>query len=427
MFAEEFNEKKKNSNNETIPILINILKEIFPESNSIFNENNTINIPGLINSDLLDKINISPNFKNVMKTTADYLHEHVDGNTNILQAIKNDASILIPEIKKYSKKHINNRSINKVIDILDRDNELTKTKNLNTLFTDYSSNEKSLEELLIDLVKLNTRESNSSNLKSTSNLKKTLYDIYDKILLYGSRDAFMLRLIPHIKNIFYLDSIDKRKVLDIYETFPDKHRGKYDTLLLEKLISIVNKSTKSIKTKNYTSFDIINQLKNNNISTATITDYLIKNCNNLLNNNIENTNIIIILSDYTLNSIRKKNNYDPFQGLTFSLLLSFMEPKSFTRFIYSIQSDLDKESINPLFNTISKELKINDNPEEELNSGRIRKRLNRQYDFPIRKKFIKNLVHDIKQYHTLNKHLLLIEKVTLTNISTKDIIKNYTY
>ena len=177
MFAEEFNEKKKNSNNETIPILINILKEIFPESNSIFNENNTINIPGLINSDLLDKINISPNFKNVMKTTADYLHEHVDGNTNILQAIKNDASILIPEIKKYSKKHINNRSINKVIDILDRDNELTKTKNLNTLFTDYSSNEKSLEELLIDLVKLNTRESNSSNLKSTSNLKKTLYDI----------------------------------------------------------------------------------------------------------------------------------------------------------------------------------------------------------------------------------------------------------
>ena len=38
MFAEEFNDKKKYSNNENIPIFINILKEIFPESNSIFND-----------------------------------------------------------------------------------------------------------------------------------------------------------------------------------------------------------------------------------------------------------------------------------------------------------------------------------------------------------------------------------------------------
>ena len=103
-----------------------------------------------------------------------------------------------------------------------------------------------------------------------------------------------------------------------------------------------------------------------------------------------------------------------------------MELKTFTRFIYSIQSDLNKESINPLFNTIIKELKINDNPDEILYSGRIRKRLNRQYDFPIRKRVIKNLVNDIKQNNTLNKHLLLIEKITLTNISTKAILKNYT-
>lgn len=430
MFAEEINDKndfKKdyNNNDENINILINILKEVFPESNNFFTENNSINIPALINSELLDKTKINPKFKKVIKTTINYKYlpeNNDDDDLNLLQAIKNDVTILIPEIKKYSKKHNTNKAINKVIDILDRDSELTKTKNLNTLFTDYNTNEKTLEELFIDLVKLNTTKSKSNN----KNLKETLYNIYDKLLLYGSKSAVILRLIPHIKNIFYLERIDKRKVLNIYESMSDKHKGKYDTLLLDKLISIVNTSTKSIKTKNYTSFDIINKVKNRNISSSIIADYLINNCNNLLNNNVENSNIIIILSDYILNSIRKKNIYDPFQGLTFSLLLSFMELKTFTRFIYSIQSDLDKKTINPLFNTIREELKINDNPDEELNSGRIRKRVDRQYDFPIRKRIIKNLVLDIKQNNTLNKHLLLIEKITLTNISTKAIIKNYT-
>jgi len=436
MFAEEINDKndfKKdyNNNDESMNIFINILKEVFPESNNFFTENNSINIPGLINSNLLDKTKINPKFKKVIKTTINYKYlqeDNDDDDTNILQAIKNDATILIPEIKKYSKKHNKNKAINKVVDILDMDNELTRTKNLNTLFTDYNTTEKTLEELLIDLVKLNNTESNSRNLNSNLNLnlKETLYNIYDKLLLYGSKSTVILRLIPHIKNIFYLDRIDKRKVLDIYDSISDKHKGKYDTLLLDKLINVVNTSTKSIKTKNYSSFDIINKVKNRNISSTVIADYLINNCNNLLNNNVENSNIIIILSDYILNSIRKKKTYDPFQGLTFSLLLSFMELKTFTRFIYSIQSDIDKESINPLFNTISKELKINDNPDEELYSGRIRKRMNRQYDFPIRKRIIKNLVLDIKQNHTLNKHLLLIEKLTLTNISTKAIIKNYT-
>jgi len=427
MFAEEINDKQDyNNNNETINIFINILNEVFPESNKFFTESNSINIPEIINSNLFDEIQINEKFKKVIKTTVNYTYLQEDNdnedNINILQAIKNDITILIPEIKKYSKKHNKNKTINKVVDILDRDNELTRTKNLNTLFSDYNTTEKTLEELLIDLIKQNTTKSNNKNL----NLKETLYNIYDKLLLYGSKSTVILRLIPHIKNIFYLENIDKRKVLDIYESISDKRKGKYDTLLLDKLITVVNTSTKSIKTKNYTSFDIINKVKNRNVSSTFIADYLINNCNNLLNNNVENSNIIIILSDYILNSIRKKKTYDPFQGLTFSLLLSFMEIKTFTRFIYSIQSDLQKKSINPLFNTISKELQINDNPDEELYSGRIRKRLNRDYNFPIRKKIIKNLVLDIKENHTLNKHLLLIEKITLTNINTKDIIKNFT-
>ena len=170
MFAEEINDKKDyNNNNENINIFINILKEVFPESNNFFTENNSINIPGLINSNLLDKTKINPKFKKVIKTTINYkslLEDSYDNDTNILQAIKNDATILIPEIKKYSKKHNKNKAINKVVDILDRDNELTRTKNLNTLFTDYNTTEKTLEELLIDLVKLNTTESNSRNLNS---------------------------------------------------------------------------------------------------------------------------------------------------------------------------------------------------------------------------------------------------------------------
>jgi hypothetical protein len=425
MFAEEINDKNDFKNDENINIFINILKEIFPEYNKFFTENNSINIPEIINSDLFNEIKINEKFKKIIKTTVNYKflqenNEDNEDNTNILQAIKNDITILIPEIKKYSKKNTKNKTINKVVDILDRDNELTRTKNLNTLFTDYNTNEKTLEELLIDLVKQNTTKSNNKN------LKETLYNIYDKLLLYGSKNAIILRLIPHIRNIFYLEYINKRKILDIYDSISDTHKGKYDTLLLDKLITIVNITTKSIKTKNYTSFDIINKVKNHNISSKTIADYLINNCNNLLNNNVENSNIIIIFSDYMLNSIRKKKTYDPFQGLTFSLLLSFMEIKTFTRFIYSIQSDLNKESINPLFNTLIKELKINDNPEEVLYGGKIRKRLDRQYDFPIRKRIIKNLVLDIKKNHTLNKHLLLIEKFTLTNISTKAILRNYT-
>ena len=437
MLAEEINENNylKNNNNtdEHLDILINILKVVFPESNAYFAVDNSINIPELINSNLLDKTPINDDFKKVIKTAVHYTYSNnkknntdnnTDGDTDngILHTIKNDPTILIPEIKKYSKKYTKNKTINKLIDILDRDNELTKAKNLNTLFNDYNTTEKTLEEMVIDLVKLNTTKSSNTNL----NLKETLYNIYDKVLLYGSESAVILRLIPHIKNIFYLERIDKQKVLNIYDSVSDKHKGKYDTLLLDKLISIVNTSTKSIKTNNYSSFDIIDKIKNNNLSANSITDYLINNCNNLLNNNVDNSNIIIILSDYMLSSIRKKNIYEPSQGLTFSLLLSFMELKTFTRFIYSIQSDLQKESINPLFDTIIKELKINDNPEEVLYGGRIRKRLNRHYDFPIRKRIIKNLVHDIKQNHTLNKHLQLIEKFTLTNISTKAILKNYT-
>jgi len=421
VFAEKIND-------QNLDMLINVLKVVFPESNEYFTENNSINIPGLINSNLLDRTPINDDFKKAIKTAVHYTYSNkeknnnTDDDINMLHAIKNDPTILIPEIKKYSKKYSKSKTINKVVEILDRDNELTKVKNLNTLFSNYNTTEKTLEEMIIDLVKLNNTKSNNKDL----NLKETLYNIYDKLLLYGSKNTIILRFIPHIKNILYLERIDKQKVLNIYDSISEKYKGKYDALLLDKLLNIVNTSTKSIKTKNYSNFNIIDKIKNNNLSTSNIADYLINNCNNLLNNNVDNSNIIIILSDYMLNSIRKKKTYDASQGLTFSLLLSFMEIKTFTRFIYSIQSDLHKESINPLFDTIIKELKINDNPDEVLYGGRIRKRLNRQYDFPIRKRIIKNLVLNIKENYTLNKHLQLIENFTLTNISTKSILKNYT-
>ena len=169
MFAEEINDKQDyNNNNETINIFINILNEVFPESNKFFTESNSINIPEIINSNLFDEIQINEKFKKVIKTTVNYTYLQEDNdnedNINILQAIKNDITILIPEIKKYSKKHNKNKTINKVVDILDRDNELTRTKNLNTLFSDYNTTEKTLEELLIDLIKQNTTKSNNKNL-----------------------------------------------------------------------------------------------------------------------------------------------------------------------------------------------------------------------------------------------------------------------
>ena len=135
--------------------------------------------------------------------------------------------------------------------------------------------------------------------------------------------------------------------------------------------------------------------------------------------------MIIILSDYVLNSIRKKSVSTPTHGLTFSLLLSVMDPKTFNRFVYTIQRDFIKPNTNPLFNTIKEELEIksiDDNPEY---GERMRKRLNRSYDFPIRKRAIKTITRTMKENHTFNKHLELLDKTITNNITTKQIIKNY--
>ena len=172
MFAEKIND-------ENLDMLINVLKVVFPESNEYFTENNSINIPGLINSNLLDRTPINDDFKKAIKTAVHYTYSNkeknnnTDDDINMLHAIKNDPTILIPEIKKYSKKYSKSKTINKVVEILDRDNELTRVKNLNTLFSNYNTTEKTLEEMIIDLVKLNNTKSNNKDL----NLKETLYNI----------------------------------------------------------------------------------------------------------------------------------------------------------------------------------------------------------------------------------------------------------
>ena len=80
MLAEEINENNylKNNNNtdEHLDILINILKVVFPESNAYFVEDNSINIPELINSNLLDKTSINDDFKKVIKTAVHYTYSN---------------------------------------------------------------------------------------------------------------------------------------------------------------------------------------------------------------------------------------------------------------------------------------------------------------------------------------------------------------
>ena len=44
----------------------------------------------------------------------------------------------------------------------------------------------------------------------------------------------------------------------------------------------------------------------------------------------------------------------------------------------------------------------------------------------MRKKSIKNIIDVVKSKHDLNTHLLFLENVAVSNITTKNIIKNYT-
>ena len=427
MFAEEINENYDTK--DKLEILLNILKETYPELDTLIDENNSLNLNNIVNSELFDKVLVNKKFKKVIKTGLKYSNKNEVNNTeegNLFNIFNtNNITVFLPEFKKYIKKNNKHRSINNIVNILENDEKITKNKDFNTLFNDYE-NEKTLEDLLLDLYKLyNNQNTNDKSLEDNQiNIKETIYNIYDKVIFYGFKNNMLLRIIPQLKNILYLETINKSNVLNIYDSMDNIHKSKYDILLLDKLINLTNSSIRTIKHKEYNNFNIIKRIKNKKITSNELGSYLIDNSNNLLNHQVENSNIIIIMADYVLNSIRKKSESSPTQGLTFSLLLSFMEPKTFNRFVYTVQRDFNTTNTNPLFNTIKEELEIKDIDDTEY-SGRMRKRLNRSYDFPIRKRAIKTIIQIVKERHTLNQHLELLEKTATTNINTKHIIKNY--
>ena len=232
-----------------------------------------------------------------------------------------------------------------------------------------------------------------------------------------------LRLIPYIKNILYLENIDKRNILEIYDNSDEKYKSKYDKFILEKGINFANTSIKNIKTKNYSEFDLLKKIKNNNLTFEEVTEKLIDYSNTILNIDSDDSYSLVMIGDYIMSYLSKQKKFIPMRGLLLAVNISFMDIKTFTNFIYTIQNYLNS-NYNEVYPLIAKNFLINESDEEVDN--KLRLRINRSYNFPIRKKVVKNIIEIIKSRYELNNHLLFLENIAITNITTKNIIKNYT-
>ena len=414
--------KQKNYKREEYKIykdaIIDILKQVYPKINDYVKDDNNINLEKLfkerftksktIDDTMLD--DLYDIFKNIVKdgSISDYFTEilnYIDSNREM---IKNKSSLSI---------------LNKIVEIFEQDDNYIKSKNTKSLFED-SGDIKSLKDLFTDLY--NFLYLNNKNLE----LDKTLNGIYDRLIvcLHENKSQISLRLIPHFKNILTLETIEKSTIIDIYETVDNRYKSKYDLLIIDNILSLLNMGIISYRTHDYSHFNFINNLKNikMDINSKGALNFLHRNSNNLLNKNVPNSNLILIASDYMLNTIMKaeKMKNDATKGIIFSTLLSLMEPTTFNRFAYTVQRDIGKGN-NPLANYIKEVLFIpNTNLDDKVAGSRIRNRVGRNsYSVPIRKKVIKNLSSYVESNYDVSKHLELAVKAIRSNISTKTIIQ----
>lgn len=398
--------------------IFDILKQVYPKFNEYLEEDNSINIDKLfkerfsksktIDDDMLDDLyNI---FSNILKagSISDYLPEILDYIDSNREIIKNKSSLSI---------------LNKIVEVFENDEKYIKSRNTRSLFEE-NTNVSSLKDLFGDLY--NFLYKNNKNLE----LEKTLNNIYDRLIicLHDDKTQISLRMIPHFKNILRLEPIEKSNIIDIYETIDNIYKSKYDVLIIDKTINLLNMSIISYRTKNYSKFNFIKNLKNINlqINSKGILNFIQTNSNNLLNKNVPNSNLVLIASDYMLNNIVKSKELKngSTKGIILTTLLSLMEPKTFNRFTYTIQRDIRKCN-NPLASYIKEVLFIPDTSSDDNVSGsRIRNRVGRNsFSVPIRKKVIKDLLSFIEGNYTRSQHLDLAIKVIKSNISTKSFIQ----
>lgn len=398
--------------------IIDILKQVYPKINDYVKDDNNINLEKLFKERFSKSKTIDDNtlddlydiFKNIVKdgSISDYFPEilnYIDSNREI---IKNKSSLSI---------------LNKIVEVFEQDDMYIKTKNTTTLFQE-TCDVKSLKDLFSDLY--NFLYLNNKSLE----LNKTLNGIYDRLIvcLHENKSQISLRLIPHFKNILTLETIEKSTIIDIYETVDNRFKSKYDLLIIDNILNLLNMGIISYRTHDYSHFNVINNLKNikMDINSKGALNFLHQNSNNLLNKNIPNSNLILIASDYMLNSIMKakKMKNDATKGIIFSTLLSLMEPTTFNRFAYTVQRDIVKGN-NPLAVYIKDVLFIpNTNQDDKVAGSRIRNRVGRNsYSVPIRKKVIKDLLTYLESNYDISKHLELAMKAIKSNISTKTIIQ----
>ena len=127
-----------------------------------------------------------------------------------------------------------------------------------------------------------------------------------------------------------------------------------------------------------------------------------------------------MIGDYIMSYLSEQKNL--FLWVYLAVNISFMDIKTFTNFIYTIQNYLNS-NYNEVYPLIAKNFLINESDEEVDN--KLRLRINRSYNFP-QEKVVKNIIEIIKSRYELNNHLLFLENIAITNITTINIIKNYT-
>lgn len=413
---------KKNYKREEFKIykdaIFDILKQVYPKFNEYLEEDNNINLEKIfkerfsksktIDDDMLDDLyNI---FKNIVKdgSISDYFPEILNYIHENREMIKNKSSLSI---------------LNKIVEIFENDDNYIKSRNTRSLFED-SSNIRSLKDLFSDLY--NFLYLNNKNLA----LDKTLNNIYDRLIvcLHENRSQISLRLVPHFKNILRLEPIEKSNIIDIYETVDNRYKSKYDLLIIDNILSLLNMGIIAYRTNDYSQFNFINNIKNikMDINSKGALNFIHTNSNNLLNKNVPNSNLVLIASDYMLNTIVKSNKMknDATKGIVFATLLSLMEPTTFNRFAYTVQRDIRKCN-NPLATYIKEVLFIPDTSQDDKLAGsRIRSRVGRNsFSVPIRKKVIKDLLTYVEGNYDISKHLELAVKAVRSNISTKTIVQ----